>query len=271
LEVFQDALARLTHEPEESGTNKMASFGSELVLDTVSFSYGDTKALDGVNIVIRKNTTVGLVGRTGSGKSTLVNVLTGMLQPSSGEVRIDGVDYRSLDKESLRSRIGYVTQEGLIFRDSVVNNISFWSDEEDRATTLESVRRAARSAHADSFIQRLTNGYDTLLGDRGMTISGGQRQLISIARELFKEPAILLLDEAMSALDAEAESAVQQTLAELKGQLTVVLVTHRLSTVKECDYVYVLDHGAVVQEGTYEELLKDPTSVFAGLAELQQL
>ena len=271
LEVFQEGIARLAEDPEESGATRVASLASEIVLDDVSFSYGDAKALDGVNLVIRKNTTVGLVGRTGSGKSTLVNIITGMLQPSSGEVKIDGAGYRSLDKASLRDRIGYVTQENLIFRDTVANNISFWSTTNDASTTLAAVRRAAASAHADSFIRGLEQGYDTVLGDRGMTISGGQRQLISIARELFKGSEILLLDEAMSALDAEAESAIQETLAELKGQLTVVLVAHRLSTVKGCDYVYVLDAGRVVQEGTYEELHRDPTSVFAGLAELQKL
>lgn len=270
LEVYQEALARLADHPERSGTIKVTSLASEIVLEDVSFSYGDTRALDQVNLVIRKNTTVGLVGRTGSGKSTLVNILTGMLEPSSGEVRIDDTNLRAVNKAGLRGLIGYVTQESLIFRDSVANNISFWS-ESDPEDVTSAVRSAAESAHADSFIQQLEHAYDTVLGDRGMTISGGQRQLISIARELYKGPEILLLDEAMSALDAQSERAIQETLTELKGQLTVILVTHRLSTVKECDYVYVLDRGRVVQEGTYEELQQDPASVFAGLAELQKL
>ena len=203
-----------------------------------------------MTLTIPPNSAVAFVGVSGAGKSTLVTMLTGLLRPTSGQISVGGVPYRSLDQRRLREAIGYVTQESVIFNDSVHNNISLWSSDHSG----EKVRAVARAARAADFIENLPDGYDSLLGDNGVNISGGQRQRISIARELYKDARLLIFDEATSALDTESEVEVQNSIDALRGNKTVILIAHRLSTVRNCDTIFVLKDGRLVEQGTYDDL-----------------
>ena len=227
-------------------------FDQPIRLDNVSFGYdGSRPVLDGISLVIPPKRKVAFVGASGVGKSTLATLITGVLRPTSGEISIGGVPYSRIDQSKLREGIGYVTQESVIFNDTVHNNVSLW-DENGRSR--ERVKPAARTAHASEFIEDLPDGYDTLLGDHGMKISGGQRQRVSIARELYKDARILIFDEGTSALDTESERVIQENIDELRDNTTIILIAHRLSTVKNSDMIFVLDGGRVVEQGTYDYL-----------------
>ena len=227
-------------------------FDQPIRLDNVSFGYdGSRPVLDGISLVIPPKRKLAFVGASGVGKSTLATLITGVLRPTSGEISIGGVPYGRIDQGKLREGIGYVTQESVIFNDTVHNNVSLW-DENGRSR--ERVKPAARTAHASEFIEDLPDGYDTLLGDHGMKISGGQRQRVSIARELYKDARILIFDEGTSALDTESERVIQENIDELRDNTTIILIAHRLSTVKNSDMIFVLDGGRVVEQGTYDYL-----------------
>jgi subfamily B ATP-binding cassette protein MsbA len=206
------------------------------------------------------------VGESGSGKSTLVDLLTATLKPTSGRVTADGRSLADVDVESLRRRIGFVSQESVTFDDTVANNITLWQGGDPAA-----VRLAAERAHCAEFIERMPGGYDAVIGDRGVKLSGGQRQRLAIARELYKQPEILILDEATSALDSESEQAIQASIDGLKGQMTIIIVAHRLSTIRRADRIFVLEAGRLVEQGAYQELLSRPGSRFRRMCELQQL
>ena len=178
-------------------------------------------------------------------------MLTGILRPTSGDISIGGVPYSRIDQRRLREGIGYVTQESIIFNDTVRNNVSLWDEDEN---SLENVIPAARAAHASEFIEDLPAGYDTLLGDNGMKISGGQRQRVAMARELYKNARVLIFDEGTSALDTESERIIQENIDELRDNTTLILIAHRLSTVRNSDMIFVLDGGRVIEQGTYEYL-----------------
>ena len=226
-------------------------FDRPITLSEVSFSYGGgDRVLDGVSLAIPPGGMVAFVGASGAGKSTIVTMLTGLLRPTSGEVKIGGVPYDRLSQRRLREGVGYVTQESVIFNDSVHNNISLWSEGDSR----DRVRAAARAARAADFIEGLPDGYDSLLGDNGINISGGQRQRISIARELYKDARLLIFDEATSALDTESEIEVQRSIDALRGDKTIIIIAHRLSTVRNCDTIFVLKEGRVVERGDYDAL-----------------
>ena len=226
-------------------------FDRPITLSDVSFSYGGGgRVLDGVSLAIPPGGMVAFVGASGAGKSTIVTMLTGLLRPTSGEVAIGGVPYDRLSQRRLREGVGYVTQESVIFNDSVHNNISLWSSDD----SPDRVRAAARAARAADFIEGLPDGYDSLLGDNGINISGGQRQRISIARELYKDARLLIFDEATSALDTESEIEVQNSIDALRGDKTIIIIAHRLSTVRNCDTIFVLKEGRVVERGDYDTL-----------------
>ena len=227
-------------------------FGLPIRLDDVSFGYdGSSPVLDGVSLVIPPRRKVAFVGVSGAGKTTLATMLTGILRPASGEISIGGVPYSRIDQARLREGIGYVTQESVIFDDTVRNNVSLWDDD---GTSPEKVRPAAGVAHASDFIEDLPRGYDTLLGDNGMKISGGQRQRVSIARELYKNTRVLIFDEGTSALDTESERIIQQNIDGLREDTTIILIAHRLSTVRNSDMIFVLENGRIVEQGTYDYL-----------------
>ncbi len=242
----------VTREEPATDSGTSPDFNQPITLANVSFEYeGSDKVLDNVSLTIPPNSMVAFVGASGAGKSTLVTMLTGLLKPTSGQVSIGGVPYDDLAHRKLREGIGYVTQESVIFNDTVHNNISLWSPEDQ---SRDKVRDAARAARVSDFIDSLSDGYESLLGDNGINISGGQRQRISIARELYKDTGLLIFDEATSALDTESEIEVQNSIDALRGDKTVILIAHRLSTVRNCDVIFVLRDGRIVEQGAYDYL-----------------
>ena len=236
---------------ERPGAPRLEGFARDIECRDVGFHYGDgVPILQGVSFRVQRGQTVALVGPSGAGKSTLADLLSRFLDPTAGAILFDGHDLREVNIDSLRQQIGLVSQQCVLFNDTVANNIAFGSDRYSR----EQVMAAARVAHADEFIAQMPQAYDTPVGDRGVTLSGGQRQRISIARAVLKNPPILILDEATSALDSESELAVQQGLDALMQGRTTFVIAHRLSTIRHADLILVLDHGHIVERGTHEEL-----------------
>jgi subfamily B ATP-binding cassette protein MsbA len=230
-----------------------ARFEREIVFDRVSFRYGDGDlVLSEVSFRLSKGKVVALVGPSGAGKTTAADLLPRFYDPTGGQILMDGVPLTSLRRASLRGLMGVVSQDTVLINDSVRANIAYGSPN----ATREQVEEAARAANAAAFIETLPHGYDTTLGERGTRLSGGQRQRIAIARALLRDPPILILDEATSALDTESERLVQQAIARLMRQRTVLVIAHRLATVRDADEIVVLDAGQVVQRGTHEELLR---------------
>jgi subfamily B ATP-binding cassette protein MsbA len=224
---------------------------ADLTFENISFAYTDQVVLRGVNLRIRKGEVVALVGLSGAGKSTLVNLLPRFFDPDSGCVRIDGIDIRDFTLSSLRSLIGLVTQETVLFNDSVRNNIAYGQKD----VSLERIREASAAAYADEFVMRLPQKYDTVIGESGLHLSGGQRQRLAIARALLKDAPILILDEATSQLDAESEALVQKALMNLMEGRTTLVIAHRLATVQIANRIVVLDNGRIVEEGRHDELM----------------
>ncbi|HEX5575232.1 MAG TPA: ABC transporter ATP-binding protein [Gemmatimonadales bacterium] len=230
-----------------------ARFERDIVFDRVSFRYGDGDlVLSEVSFRLSKGKIVALVGPSGAGKTTAADLLPRFYDPTGGQILMDGVPLTSLRRASLRGLMGVVSQDTVLINDSVRANIAYGSPN----ATREQVAEAARAANAAAFIETLPHGYDTILGERGTRLSGGQRQRIAIARALLRDPPILILDEATSALDTESERLVQQAIARLMRQRTVLVIAHRLATVRDADEIVVLDAGQVVQRGTHEELLR---------------
>jgi ATP-binding cassette, subfamily B, bacterial MsbA len=230
-----------------------ARFDRDIVFDRVSFRYGDGDVvLSEISFRLSKGKVVALVGPSGAGKTTAADLLPRFYDPTSGQILMDGVPLTSLRRASLRGLMGVVSQDTVLINDSVRANIAYGSPN----ATREQVEEAARAANAAAFIETLPHGYDTTLGERGTRLSGGQRQRIAIARALLRDPPILILDEATSALDTESERLVQQAIARLMRQRTVLVIAHRLATVRDADEIVVLDAGQVVQRGTHEELLR---------------
>jgi len=229
----------------------VSEFTGKIEFRNVSFRYGEKWVLRHINLTIEKGKTVAIVGQSGGGKSTLVDLIPRYYDVQEGEVLIDGVNVKDMAIHDLRQLIGNVNQEAILFNDSFRNNISFGVDN----ATQEQIEAAARIANAHEFITESENGYDTNIGDRGSRLSGGQRQRVSIARAILKNPPILILDEATSALDTESERLVQQALERLMKTRTTVAIAHRLSTIKNADEICVIHEGQIVERGTHEELL----------------
>ena len=233
--------------------------------ENVSFCYNqDRPVLDGVDFTIEATETVALVGLSGAGKTTIVNLLTRFYDPTAGRITIDGIDIREVTLASLRSRIGLVSQDIILFNDTIRNNIAYGMS--DAAT--ERIEAAARAAEAHGFIVDLPKGYDTSVGERGGLFSTGQKQRLAIARALLKDPPILILDEATSALDSESESLVQKALANIRHSRTTIIIAHRLSTVRSADKILVVDKGMIVERGSHEELCRQ-NGIYRKLYDLQ--
>ena len=239
---------------EQPNATRLNSFEKEILYDDVSFAYSEGQhtvpVLQHLTLRIPKGQTIALVGPSGAGKTTLADLLPRFYDCTGGALRIDGHDVRSLHIDSLRSLTGIVSQQCILFNDTVANNIAFGQSH----IPLARIEEAARIAHAHDFIAQLPDGYNTLIGDRGLTLSGGQRQRLSIARAVLKNPPILILDEATSALDTESEQAVQAALDTLLQGRTSIVIAHRLSTIQQADRIVVLDHGRIVEEGTHASL-----------------
>lgn len=239
----------------------LQSFNEKIEFKEVCFSYRQSDnsensessdlVLKNISLTIPKGKTVAVVGPSGAGKTTLVDLLPRFYDCTEGQIIIDGHEIRDLNINSIRRQFGLVSQNCILFNDTVANNIAFGSSD----YSLEQIREAARVAHADEFIDQLPQGYDTPIGDRGLNLSGGQRQRLSIARAVLRDTPILILDEATSALDSESEHAVQQGLDALMQGRTSIVIAHRLSTIKDADFIVVLDKGQIVELGTHEELL----------------
>ena len=242
---------------EKKDAQLLADFQKEIVYRKVSFAYQHegqphpTYVLRDIDLVIPKGRTIAIVGPSGAGKTTLVDLLPRFYDCTSGEILIDGIPLPDLNINSLRAQIGLVSQNCILFNDTVANNIAFGRTD----FTPEQVRQAARIAHADEFIEQMEEGYSTNIGDRGLNLSGGQRQRLSIARAVLKDPPILILDEATSALDTESEQAVQQALEHLMKGRTSIIIAHRLSTICHADEIIVMDKGHIVERGTHNQLL----------------
>jgi len=242
------------------------SFLNKIEMEKIVFHYPNrTEAvLKGINLSIKANTTVGIVGSTGSGKTTTLDILLGLLTPSSGKLLIDGIPITSENVRNWQASIGYVPQQIMLLDDTILRNIAFGIP--DDQVNHDAVIKAARLAHLHEFIQNdLPLRYNTIVGDRGVRLSGGQRQRIGIARALYHDPSILVLDEATSALDNITETVIMEALHTLSHQKTILMVAHRLSTVRECDKIFVLEHGELADQGTYDELLSR-NAIFRQLA-----
>lgn len=230
----------------------LTSFEHQIEFRNVSFKYADKWVLKDINLTIKKGQTIALVGQSGGGKSTLVDLIPRFYDVQEGEILIDGINIRDVGINDLRQLIGNVNQEAILFNDTFRRNITFGVDE----CTDEQLEQAARIANAYDFIQESEKGYETTVGDRGSRLSGGQRQRVSIARAILKNPPILILDEATSALDTESERLVQDALEKLMKTRTTIAVAHRLSTIKSADVIYVLHEGRIVEHGTHEQLVE---------------
>jgi len=255
-------------EPEDDAEENAARFEGKIEMRDVSFAYPgrpNATVLHKFDLKAEAGQRIALVGPSGSGKSTTVSLLFRFYDPTTGEILIDGKPIREMSLTTLRKNLALVPQEVLLFGGSIRENIAYGKPE----ALEEEIVEAAKQANAHEFIAGLTEGYDTLVGDRGTQLSGGQRQRIAIARAILADPAILILDEATSSLDAESERLVQGALDKLMENRTSIIVAHRLSTIRRCDQILVLSGGAILERGTHEELLTKAGGLYGSLAKLQ--
>ena len=244
----------------------LGGFNNQIDFNNVSFKYGDTQVLNGINFSIKKGQNIALVGESGSGKTSLINLIPRFYDVSEGELTIDGKNLKSLYIDELRSLISLVSQDAILFNTSIIENIAFGESEPDINRVIE----AAKNANAHDFISSFSDGYSTVIGERGNKLSGGQKQRISIARAIYKNPEILILDEATSALDMESEKLVQQALDKVMEKRTCIIIAHRLSTIKSADLILVLSDGKVVERGNHKDLISQ-NGAYKRLFELQSV
>ncbi|MBQ7532512.1 MAG: ABC transporter ATP-binding protein [Bacteroidales bacterium] len=249
---------------EKQDALELPDFNDSIIYNNVSFHYNEVDVLHNINLTIPKGKMIALVGESGGGKSTLVDLLPRFYDVSEGHILIDGTDIRDFKISDVRGLMGIVSQESILFNDTVFNNIAFGLEH----ATREAVIEAAKIANAHDFIMEMEDGYDTVIGDRGMNLSGGQRQRISIARAVLKNPPILILDEATSSLDTESERLVQEALAKVMTNRTSIVIAHRLSTIQNADEILVMVKGQIVERGKHEELI-EKGGVYKRLTDLQ--
>ncbi|MFA5276461.1 MAG: ABC transporter ATP-binding protein [Candidatus Omnitrophota bacterium] len=251
---------------DNPGAPSLEGFKNNLIFDNICFSYETHEVLKDINLKVEKGTMLAIVGPSGTGKSTLVDLIPRFYDPKTGKILIDGVDIREVSLKSLRRQIGIVTQETILFNDTIKANIAYG----DTSATKESIEFAAKQAYAHDFILKLPLGYDTVIGDRGMKLSGGERQRLAIARALLKNPPILILDEATSQLDTESERLVQGAIDHLVQGRTVFVIAHRLSTVRNANRIVVINKGMIVEQGRHDDLLSQ-NGVYKRLYSMQEI
>ena len=273
IEMVEKEFKVTNEHREKGGTILLDTRFKSILFNNLSFSYNDQQIiLDKLQLEIKANTTVAFAGESGAGKTTLVDLLTLLLKPTEGELLINGIPSDQIQLSSWRSQIGYVSQDTVVFDDTIANNICLWNgDYQNDPDIRKNVEEAAKKAYADGFISQMPNGYETMVGERGVRVSGGQKQRLFIARELYKNPNLLILDEATSALDSESERYIQESIDNLKRSLTVVIIAHRLSTIKNADIIYVMDNGVIIESGTFEELTSKDQSRFSKMVNIQQI
>jgi ATP-binding cassette, subfamily B, bacterial MsbA len=266
LSRIQEVLDQAPQIKDKPGANPLPLIlDGRIRFECVSFGYNESRpVLTGIDFEVKPTETVAIVGLSGAGKTTIINLLTRFYDPTSGRILVDGIDIQDVTLASLRSRIGLVTQEIILFNETIRDNIAYGLD----AVPLERIVAAAKAAKAHGFIEQLPEGYDTKIGERGGLLSSGQRQRLAIARALLKDPPILVLDEATSALDAESEHLIQEALANLRQGRTTVIIAHRLSTVRSADRIMVIESGGIAEMGTHEELCRK-NGLYQKLYELQ--
>ncbi len=236
---------------EDKGAVAKSSLNTEIIFKDVSFQYADTKVLEDINLTVNAGKMIALVGQSGAGKSTMADLLPRFYDVTDGQILIDDIDIRKIKLHDLNQLMGIVTQESILFNDTIFNNIAFGN----KSASREAVIAAAKIANADEFIIKLSDGYDTNIGDRGGKLSGGQRQRLSIARAVLKNPPILILDEATSALDTESEKLVQDAIHKLMQNRTSIVIAHRLSTIQHADTIVVMQDGKIIEQGKHAELI----------------
>lgn len=263
-----DFVDELTSGKEDNGVKVFKSFEDKISLNNVSFNYDQVRILNTINLDINKNETIAIIGESGSGKTTLINLLSGLLIPTEGQLLVDGMPMNEINLYTYKSRIGYIAQEAPIFNDSVFNNVTFWDEKSD--DNYLKFQKALKRASIYEYVMELPNKEDEFLGNNGINISGGQKQRLSIARELYKDVDFLFMDEATSALDGGTEAAIQSEIESLKGQYTIIIIAHRLATIKNADRIVLLNKGKISAIGSYEFLLKS-NELFQKMIYLQNL
>jgi ABC-type multidrug transport system fused ATPase/permease subunit len=268
LDNLMDFQKEINNQQEHNGKQVIERLNSMLELKEVFLAYDNIDILKNINLKIVKNETVAFVGESGSGKTTLVNILAGLIPADKGIVYIDGIDRNAIDIKTYQKKIGYITQDPVIFSDTIFNNVTLWAEPTLLNTSrfLEVLQKAAIA----TFVEEQPLGAETILGHDGVNLSGGQKQRISIARELFKNIDILIMDEATSALDSETEKAIQQSVDALKGQYTIFMVAHRLSTIRNADRIVVMSKGIICDVGSFDALIETST-LFKKMIALQEL
>jgi subfamily B ATP-binding cassette protein MsbA len=251
---------------EKPGARVLKDFHEAIELRGVSFFYDDKQVLNNINLRIEKGKTVALVGSSGAGKSTLADLIPRFIDAAEGEVLIDGINIKEYTLKSIRAQMGIVTQEAILFNDSIANNIALGKE----TAPLEEIKQAATIANAARFIEAKEDGYETNIGDRGSKLSGGERQRITIARAVLKNPPILILDEATSSLDTESERLVQDAIYNLMNNRTSIVIAHRLSTIRNADEIIVLKKGEIVERGTHDQLI-GMQGFYKRLVEMQEV
>jgi subfamily B ATP-binding cassette protein MsbA len=252
---FQRLQGLLAEPPENTAEQRrhpIRTFRNQITLEQVTFAYDSKVVLENVSLTIRKGSRIAFVGPSGSGKTTLVDLICGFYRPTQGEIYVDGQPLPEIDPASYRRLLGIVPQDGMLFHTTLLENITYG----ERGPVEEArVWEALRLAQAENFVRELPQGLYTMVGERGQRFSGGQRQRLALARALYRQPELLILDEATSALDSESEARIHEALSQMPRSITILLIAHRLSTVRHADWIYVLEKGRIVEEGTHQELL----------------
>ena len=268
IDSFETLLSDFKHYQEPLHYQEKIEHIDDISIKNISLSFRGKKAIDNISFSIKKNSSVAFVGESGAGKTTLANIISGLQTPDDGEIIIEGKSLYKTNLNFFRNHLGYITQEAVIFNDSIFNNVTFWQEKSEE--NEEKFRKTIEKVSLSEFLNELPEKENTQLGNNGILISGGQKQRISIARELYKDVELLILDEATSALDTETERHIKNNIDLLQGQTTLIIIAHRLSTIKNVDIIYLLDKGKIIASGDFDGLIKS-SEKFRKMVELQEL